>query len=84
MNEDGSAELQALYGQVYERMKALLTAKELAPRDNSSGQPVWKNELRYALRELKNKGYVTNPRREVWGITDKGRDWLGAHPEPPR
>lgn len=35
----------------------------------------------WAMSMLKSAGYVDNPTRGIWRLTDRGRDLLGHHPE---
>ncbi len=43
--------------------------------------PRWSNRVEWARYELVQLGYMDNPGRGVWRITQKARDWLAANPD---
>ena len=50
----------------------------------SNGKPGWTHRVRWAWRDLKNRGLMDAPARGVWRITEAGRQWLEDHPEATR
>lgn len=88
--EGGSAELITIYQQVKAKLKDLMKpGREDVPVETSRGEPKWQNEIRYALRSMSadnnsGDGRVTHVRHGRWGITEKGRRWLGKHEPPTR
>jgi restriction system protein len=53
--------------------------QELLP---SGAQPIYKNRAGWAHDRLKRAGLSSSPRRGTWKITQKGLDFLAAHPGP--
>lgn len=47
----------------------------------SSGQRVYQNRIGWAHDRLKRADLSETPRRGLWQITAKGRDFLGTHPQ---
>jgi len=43
--------------------------------------PLWENRVAWARYELNQLGYMYDPSRGVWRITQKALDWLSAHPD---
>jgi hypothetical protein len=90
-DEGGVADLDpTIYQGVYARLKSEMTPeRDDAPVETSQGEPKWKNEIRFALRNMSadnnsGDGWVTHVRRGCWGITDSGREWLKNNPAPPK
>jgi hypothetical protein len=53
-------------------------------KSDGSGQPIWKNETRWARENLILDGRMEDPRqRGIWEISEKGKAWLKANPTPP-
>lgn len=49
----------------------------------SGRQAVYKNRAGWAHDRLKRAGYSSSPRRGLWKLTDAGRAFAQAQPQPP-
>lgn len=49
---------------------------------SSGSQPVYKNRAGWAHDRLKRAGLSASPRRGVWQLTDKGREYAAGHAAP--
>lgn len=50
----------------------------------SNGNPAWDGNVRWACANLKGLGFLDNPERGFWRITDEGRHWLKENPDATR
>jgi hypothetical protein len=50
----------------------------------SSGEPIWRNDVRWCRQNLKQQGLLDAPRHGVWRISEAGRRWLKEHPSATR
>jgi Mrr restriction endonuclease-like protein len=86
-DEGGAADLGTIYQRVHSALRLQMDPKlDEAPREKSGGHPKWKDQIRFALQNMKESGgdaRVRLVRRERWEITDAGRQWLKENPSPP-
>jgi len=60
----------------------LIPEEHLELRD--SGEPIWRNNVRWCRQNLKQLGLLDAPAHGVWRITDAGRQWLKENPDAMR
>ena len=57
-----------------------LTSIDLQELVHSGKQPRMENRTNWAITDLKKAGFMDNPQRGQWVITNAGRDFLTSHP----
>jgi restriction system protein len=80
----GQAKTAWVCDYVFDKMRS-----EIGPRErehqSKSGEITWRNEVKWARKDMIEDGRMTKVSpRGVWKITEAGRDWLKAHPNPPK
>jgi hypothetical protein len=74
----GSAQLDpTIYEEVLSALRPKLGAADFA---GYRGEPRWKNDLRQASRTMIEYGLMKRSVRNIWEITDAGREYLSAYP----
>ena len=71
-NAGGEADLPELIRSVQHALASELTSADHEPV-TSSGEPRWRNNLRWALKHMKDEGLLQNPRRGHYMLTERGQ-----------
>ena len=80
LREHGPVRSRDAYDLVAQRLGITPGAREvLLP---SGRQTLFENRVGWAKTYLKKAGLVTNPKRGVWGLSERGRQLLDAHAGP--
>jgi restriction system protein len=79
----GKASKQAVCKWIFPRLKP-----ELGTRDFeavATGELTWENEIAWARDDLVKRGLLEKESpRNLWEISDAGRNWLKSHSNPPK
>ena len=81
----GSDKVPHVYEVVLGKMRDQFGPREMETvRTDGSGQPVWKNETRWARLNLIEDGRMEPSQiHGIWKISEKGKVWLKENPTAP-
>jgi len=79
----GSVKVPDIYPVVKEIMKPKFD-EHPEEYERRKGEPIWKNQTRFARNRLKNKGQLDASRPGIWEITQSGRDRVRMFKETDR
>ncbi len=71
---------KAVYDALSEQLG--LTSSDQAEMLPSGRQAIYRNRIGWAHDWLKRRGWSSSPSRGIWRITEAGRAFVDAHPEP--
>jgi hypothetical protein len=78
----GHGSKQAVCKWIYPRLKPQLKDRDFEPVE--TGELTWENEIAWARDDLVKGGMLkAESPRNLWEISDAGRNWLKSHLRPP-